>query len=55
LDVKLKLQAIVLKKAVVIYFSALSQHSCEHGNNAAGSKKGGEFIDRLSDCRQLMK
>jgi hypothetical protein len=24
--------------------------SCEHGNELSGSKKGGEFLDQMSDC-----
>jgi hypothetical protein len=24
--------------------------SCEHGNEPSGSIKGGEFLDKLSDC-----
>jgi hypothetical protein len=23
---------------------------CDHGNEPSGSMKGGEFLDRLSDC-----
>jgi hypothetical protein len=39
LDVKMIIQVIVLKETVVVYFSALSQHSSEHDNKAAGSKR----------------
>jgi hypothetical protein len=29
--------------------------SCEHGNEPSGSKKGGKFLDEVSDCQRLMK
>jgi hypothetical protein len=29
--------------------------SCEHGNEPSGSIKGGEFLDKLSDCQLLKK
>jgi hypothetical protein len=28
---------------------------CEYGNEASGSMKGGEFLDRLSDYQLLKK
>jgi hypothetical protein len=36
--------------------SASDWASCyEHGNEPSGSIKGGEFIDKLSDCQLLKK
>jgi hypothetical protein len=29
--------------------------SCEHGNEFPGSIRGGEFVDKLSNCQLLKK